>query len=414
MSKVALVLLLSLGLVSSNFSPCEGAGDASCLDVDASFLIQKDVKNVKKREKQRALQAEADQAKAHQAHAGGLHLLEVQAQPVMDDVQAAFTAMGSTGKAISVSEGNNWPNEYDSYTPPYTNHIEGMQRFRPTLGQSTYMAFSGPGDTYSHLFIAELSGTPAAAGPIVTGGSTPQGSIIKTLDVESGWNHAGGFQISGDILAVGLEKGCEAMYRLIPGMCAKDARVDFYNVSDPSNPVKLSVYIDRSGTTAGAVGVVKQASGAWLVIAGDDDNNDLTMYVQQSDGSFKSAATWSKSEMLTAPGVSGSYKSYQSMNLITDPAGTIWMVATTRSPQLVGHDYFDLFKVQPSGGGRAQITMMDSKSVTSTGGVDFSAGAGIYVDSSTNLIGYGSGWLPSSGTVGSLAVEGTEIPVNEF
>jgi len=399
-SAMQTILSLNLVLVSA-YGFCHPA-DASCLldDAEGSFLIQKQSKHVK-REK-RSLQADQER----------LTLLEAAGQPVMDDVMSAFNAMGSDGKLIDVSEGSDWPSEFNNYMPPYTNHIEGIQRFRPTSGKSTYVAFSGPGDSYSHLFIAELD-VPAAAGPIASGSSTPQGSITNVIKIDSTFNHAGGFQANGDILAIGAEKGCNAMLRLVPGACSDGARVYFYDVSDPSNPVKLAVNIDRDGTTAGAVGILKQASGSWMVIAGDGNNDDLTMYVQDDDGSFHQAATWSKSELLTAPGVSGKYKSYQSMNLILQSDGTIFMICTTRDPQMIGHDYFDLFTVAAAGNGRATITMVASKTVTAHG-ADFSAGAGIYVDSSTNLIGYGSGWLPASVPATDPPLSGTIIPVNEF
>lgn len=288
-----------------------------------------------------------------------------------------------------------------------------MQRFRPTSGSGTYMAFSGPGDTYSHLFIAELE-VPAASGPLASGSSTPQGEIKNVIQIDSTFNHAGGFQVNGDIMAVGTEIGCNAMLRLVPGACSDGARVFFYDVSDPSNPVKIDIYIDRDGTTAGAVGILKQSSGTWMAIAGDNDNDDLTIYVQNSDdGTFHQSATWSKSELLIAPGVSGGYKSYQSMNLILQSDGTIYMVCTTRNPQMIGHDYFDLFTVAAAGNGRATITMVASKAVTAHG-ADFSAGAGVYVDSSTNLIGYGSGWLPAAVPATDPPMSGTIIPVNEF
>ena len=54
----------------------------------------------------------------------------------------------------------------------------------------------------------------------------------------------------------------------------------FFDLSDPLNPVKLPTFIDRPGKTAGAVGIVRQANGKWLVMVGDGDNNNIDLYVE--------------------------------------------------------------------------------------------------------------------------------------
>merc|ERR1712014_151610 len=185
--------------------------------------------------------------------------------------------------------------------------------------------------------------------------------------------------------------------RLFPGACHKSSQVLFYNVSDPSNPIKLDTYINRPDSTAGAVGLLKQQNGKWLVIVGNGDSNELTLYVQDPDGSFRQVGYWSKYELSQAVGVSGGYKSYQTLNLVLQSDGKIFMVGTTRSPTMIGRDYFDLFTVQPAGGGRATITFVATKPVTSIG-ADFQAAGAIYVDSPTSIIGYASSWLPGTGT----------------
>lgn len=194
---------------------------------------------------------------------------------------------------------------------------------------------------------------------------------------------------------------------------AKD-QVFFFDVSDPMNPVKLSTVIDRPGKTAGAVGIGRQDNGKWLVMVGDGDNNNIDIYVEGDDGSFSLIASWSKYELLKDAGVSGGYKSYQNMNILLQSDGQIFIVCTALSSMIMGSDYFDLFTVQPSEG-RATITMVSSKKATCHG-CTFAAGAGIYVnpENPSQMLGYASGWLPSSNSLSSFPAKGDTIFVNEF
>jgi len=402
----ATYLLLFFGTVTSavyDFCAASDDSSSSCAG-DESYLLQADVGAHKAKDS------------SHRSHDLNLQVGSGTSDPTVDDVMATFNAMSTNGAAIDIDQGSSWPSKYKSYFLPYTYHIEGIQRFRPSpAGGSSYLALSGSGAD-ANIFIAEIPSRASGPGPITGGTSVPTGSITRVLDIDTVYTHAGGFQIQGNLLAVGVEKGCNAMNRMIPkglpGACEKASRVLFFDVSDPSNPVKLNTYIDRPGTTAGAVGLLKQESGKWLVLAGGTDSNELDLYVQNDDGSFHKAAHWSKNELVTAVGVSGGYKSYQTLNLVLQKDGAIYMVGTTRSPTMIGRDYFDLFKVQPSGGGRATITFVASKAVRSRG-ADFSAAGAIYVDTSTNMIGYGSSWLPGTGTSNPV-VPGNTIHVNEF
>eukprot|EP00931_Biecheleriopsis_adriatica_P039733 TRINITY_DN22713_c0_g1_i1.p1 TRINITY_DN22713_c0_g1~~TRINITY_DN22713_c0_g1_i1.p1 ORF type:complete len:408 (+),score=101.63 TRINITY_DN22713_c0_g1_i1:35-1258(+) len=403
--KVAAAVLLVLPSAGSECSVDSKSAKCQAADSDGVYLIQQDTR------KKHALGA----AKAQAASGAHLGVLTSSEQPLVDDVMQAFNSMSGQGVMINVDKGSGWPSAYSSYLPPYSHHIEGVQRVPPGAGGQTYFYMSGAGDV-ANLFIAEIP-RPDASGPVTGGGATLEGKIVKVLDLGqlagSSYTHAGGFQISGNVMAIGLEAGCAASARLF-GMCQSKSMVAFFDVSDPLNPKSLNVKIDRPTTTAGAVGLLKQTTGKYLAIVGNGDDNDLDLYVQTTDsieGGFHLAASWSKSQLLMAAGVSGSYKSYQSHNLVSEKDGKIYMIATTRDPLMVGHDYFDLFLVQPSSSG-ATITLLASRPVTGTG-VDFSSGGGIYVDSSTNIFGYATNWLPATGNANPV-MPGSTIHINEF
>ncbi|CAJ1387899.1 unnamed protein product [Effrenium voratum] len=339
----ALCVLLPLALASCEGPFCEDGFNA---------LLQTE---------QRYLQRKLDASSNLEAFSGN---------PVMDDVRSAFQALHADGDIIKIDKGP-WSSEgYRSYMPPYGEHIEGIQRLR-TPG---YFAFSGATAGSADLFLAQLEGSTSGA----VGGAA--GKVVKRVTLDTVLTHAGGFQVSGDLLAIGLEAQCTPMERTFM-TCRKQSEVRFYDVSDPLDPKRLGSFIDRPGQSAGAVGIVQQQNGKWLALVGDGDNNNIDMYVQQEDGSWKLSASWNKGELLINAGVSGGYKSYQSMNLILQQDGKIFMVCAARSSMVGGADYFDLFSVQPTGSGRATVTMVASKHVTCHG-CDFGAAGAVYVDSS--------------------------------
>eukprot|EP00930_Biecheleria_cincta_P033093 TRINITY_DN22921_c0_g1_i1.p1 TRINITY_DN22921_c0_g1~~TRINITY_DN22921_c0_g1_i1.p1 ORF type:complete len:407 (-),score=55.56 TRINITY_DN22921_c0_g1_i1:447-1667(-) len=402
-TSASMIWLLLLVASATDDSCFAGDGSSSSCSAEASYLLQADVRGHKARESSR------------HSHELKSQVGSGMSNPTVDDVMAAFNAMSTESAAINIDKGSSWPSIYESYMLPYTHHIEGIQRFRPNpAGGSTYLAFSGSGQA-ANIFIAEIPSRLSGPGPI-TGKDQPTltGSITKVLDIDTVYTHAGGFQIEGDLLAIGVEEGCSAMSRMIPagfpGACRQASKVFFYNVSDPLNPIKFSDYIDRPQTSAGAVGVLRH-NGKWLVIVGDGNSDDLTLY-DYADGIFHQSGYWSKAELVQAVGVRGGYKPYQTLNLILQSDGQIYMVGTTRDPTMVGHDYFDLFTIQPADGGRATITLVASKPVTSHG-ADFSAAGAIYVDSPTSITGYGSSWLPGTGTFNPV-MPGNTIHVNEF
>jgi len=381
------LLLLSLVAVS-----VASSGELACLEDDSlgfTALVQTD-----QHRRHRALQAVATNRSRALPTAGS---------PPVPDVRASFAAMGQNGQVIKVNKGSAWPvDHYKNYMPPYAEHIESIQRFK-----GNYLVFSGAESDAGDLFIAVLQGT--GSGPL----GPLSGQVVKRVIVDSTLTHAGGLQISGDLLAIGAEAQCSLMQRVFGG-CSKRSQVFFFDVSDPMNPVKLPTVIDRPGKTAGAVGIGRQENGKWLVMVGDGDNNNIDIYLEGDDGSFSLIASWSKYELLKDAGVAGGYKSYQNMNILLQSDGQIFIVCTALSSMIMGSDYFDLFTVQPSEG-RATITMVSSKKATCHG-CTFAAGAGIYVnpENPSQMLGYASGWLPSSNSLSSFPAKGDTIFVNEF
>lgn len=331
------------------------------------------------------------------------------ADPVLDDVVAAFTAFATNGVPIDVSKGSKFPtNGYNNYLPPYSSHFEGVVRLRASSGNA-YLILTGATDSAGHIFVAELN-TPSATGALASKGSKLKGQVIGTIIADSKYTHAGGPAVYGNYLAVGVEAGCQALSRLIPGACKSASHVNFFDISDPRKVVQLPYFVDRPSSTAGAVGLTLQDNGKFLLVVGQTDSKILDFYVSNStdgdlskDPDWHLVGSWSKEKL-----ASGKWRPYQALNLVVQRDGEIFLIGSTRDPLLIGRDYFDLFRVSPSGDS-IRISQIASKAMTCTG-CDFAAAASVYVDSAKNLRGYAAGWLPGNPIMPDAGI----IHINEF
>eukprot|EP00933_Yihiella_yeosuensis_P047927 TRINITY_DN4391_c0_g1_i2.p1 TRINITY_DN4391_c0_g1~~TRINITY_DN4391_c0_g1_i2.p1 ORF type:complete len:467 (-),score=102.01 TRINITY_DN4391_c0_g1_i2:207-1520(-) len=320
--------------------------------------------------------------------------------PKMEDAAAALSAMNKNGVPFNIAKGANFPTDgFTDYIPPYTSHLEGIARLPPNTG-GTYIALTGAGEK-PYIFVAQLPEVPAAAGKIASAANL-NGKIVETFQPDEKYSHPGGVSMSGDILIVGVEAGCSAMSRVFGG-CTKASVVRFYDLSDPKNPKRLPYSIERPTETAGAVSVVRQQNGKFLLMVGEGDSAVIDFYVSTTtdgdlskDPGFVQVGTWKKENLIGA----GSWRSYQSLQLILQNNGELFFVGSTRSPLLIGHDYFDLYRLAPGSGG-IQVMQVLSKPMVGTG-VDFAAAAAVYIDSPTSLLGYASYWNPAFGT-GNIA-----------
>lgn len=334
--------------------------------------------------------------------------------PTMDDVEVAMTKLDSQGApmllyknpAVFPSSG------YDQHAAPYSTHFQGIQRLRPGAeGAATYFVLTGASNQAAHIFIGKVSSRAAGPGQVVGSPelkSKVRDQVASVAEVDKELTHAGGPAIWGDYLVVGSESGCSFSER-IANRCKKTSAVWFYDLSDPEKPKKLPYNIVRPEGTAGAVGIVQQKDGMFLLMVGRDDSAIIDFYVSKgsdlaTDPEFGSiVATWEKKELLVNPGMSSKFESYQNLNMVMQTDGTIFFIGTSRYPLLVGPDFFDLYKLKLTDS-RAEITKVASRQ-TRCVDCDFYAGAGIYIDSATSMLAYGVSWNPD--------YDG-KITINEF
>jgi hypothetical protein len=318
-----------------------------------------------------------------------------QSNGTLSSVESAFASGPAGGNRFGVRPGS------FSLSPLSTSvkHVQGVAR----LGQGAYLAMTG--SNASDLFICDLASRTDAPwlrwGSNRGGGAAPPSTdrVIAQLDVGAaagypGFDHAGGIQAIGDYVVVGLEPiGATASS---PNSAVAIVRVDV-----PNSPWVVST-IDRTGLgTAGATGITQMLDGRWLLAVGEYDSYRIDLYVSSGADLGTTAWTlveqWSRDDiggLCPGPGqsVSGSnYGAYQSINLITQSNGQLYLVGSHRDGG--GDDFADLYRIDffatapaceigtPSAGWDLRLTKVAKRHLTCTDTCDFDGGGGVYINS---------------------------------
>jgi hypothetical protein len=181
---------------------------------------------------------------------------------------------------------------------------------------------------------------------------------IDTLSTTP-YRHAGGFQICGDLLAVGVEDN----YR-------KDrSKILMYKIEDPARPLSLPlVTIDRQGAperaTAGCVGIVR-TKDRYFVAVGDWDTKHIDFYTCSSaeplsrSSSFALVSTINTERTDKSRWINDQWLAYQNINLFADAEGQIYLIGTATNNE--GEDIADLYLLPAMDGVEFDIRKIDSK-----------------------------------------------------
>lgn len=201
------------------------------------------------------------------------------------------------------------------------------------------------------------------------------------------YNHMGGIQVVGNVLAV----GCEDTNAGSKG----GSVVLFYDITDVRAPRLLDSRITRSNnnSTAGAVGLSVYENG-WLAVVGNWDTQRLDFYRMRDSNLLEGRwdeqpfARWSKDTPLGGGSIDGSWSAYQNLNLFMDLQGTLWLIGM-HSTTVGNEDWADLYKVKltakPSSSGSIthEVTLVKKakKHFYRNGeGPRFRYGSGYYLD----------------------------------
>lgn len=251
--------------------------------------------------------------------------------PALADVPAAVEKLSTRAQPLAFS----FPNVGSL---PKGGHLQGVQlRFYPE--SKRHVAFiSHDSQTSAYLVTVEFPTDLAGAGKVLHVHTLPSDGKSPPL------RHAGGFQLAGTVLAVGVEDNQQKLR----------AQVQFWDVTLPSDPRQLEhLSIERLGVpkdqTAGAVAFAERPNDFLLAVA-NWDSRAIDFYVSTTKNLFDHKTRFEHRLRWTAAGadtkdwtpdnVSGAY---QAINLLSDADGKLFLLGTN-SPTS-GGDALDLFAV---------------------------------------------------------------------
>lgn len=243
---------------------------------------------------------------------------------------------------------------------PAGGHLQGIQ----SLSDSIFV-ITASSESFSYYVLAQVN-QKARQGSINT--------LRKIADTP--FRHAGGCQVSGKSLAVGIEDNI-----------AKDkSDILIIAFNDSLEETSKNIVAHRRGvvkrSTAGAVGFAKTKTGEYLLVVGDWDSRNIDFYLSRSDREtvFDSLTTFHVPDNQKWP-------SYQSINLLSDTAGSIYLIGFALDGL---NNRADLFKVNMENSSAA-LQLISTRNFKCKGGAGFRYGAGIGISEKGSLTIYSCG-----------------------
>ena len=281
--------------------------------------------------------------------------------PVLDDVRAAFDGVATHAHSLAIDR--------KGVALPAGGHFQGIQR----LGSTGHRLFiTSSSDTQAYFVPCDMNrgGTGGRANPPISLAHSPL-------------THAGGCQIVGDTLVVGVEDFGSR----------RSSEVQFWSVGRAPTQV-TSLTIRRNGpekvSTAGAVGMTSYRTGAVLAVA-TWNAETVDFYTTVADpcrnprATIEFRKTWSKAGANRNGWIDGNFGAYQCVNLVTQRDGGIFLIAFNRSG---GDDWMDLFSVDVDAPPATMLKKLAKKHMFCSDGCSFEHGAGLYIPGSTHFEAY--------------------------
>ena len=240
------------------------------------------------------------------------------------------------------------------------------------IGGKQFAIVSGSSDTDSYLVLVAIED------------STARIMSLKRL-LGRPFKHAGGFQVLGDYLAVGIE-GNDAKNTSKIWILESSQLLD-------SGKLKPIVEIERRGAykraTAGAVAIAKHHDRHLLLVA-TWDSATIDIYTSNRKALRDPAVKFRLDETWEANGADRSnwfdphYAPYQNINLVTDKEDRVFMVGFARTGSDNIADIFEL-KLEESVPTAKRIEKVGTR-VFQCLTTDFRAGSGLAITNSNELV----------------------------
>lgn len=275
-------------------------------------------------------------------------------------VLEAFDGIDSTAQPIIIQ--NNYPvNNIDG-------HIQGVQYF--DFENKGYYFLSGSSDSQSYYAIADADN---------------QKIISLNTFLEGDFRHAGGFQITDDLLAVGIEDNVKV----------DKSKVQVFKIKDPKKPeLQLLKTIDRKGIakryTAGCVALTRLDKNI-LVAVGNWDSKNIDFYsmpaaeLYEPNTSFNMTYSFDSKKADRKNWVDTVWYSYQNINFLRDSDQQLYLIGTAQKDTF-HNEVIDLFKIDKLEDDsfsfqKVRNKTFANKDTTTT----FKWGGGIYVSELKNI-----------------------------
>jgi len=213
--------------------------------------------------------------------------------------------------------------DFDIYTE--RGHLQGIQYY--TNGTTEYVIVTGSSDSSAYYAMVDIAAKKVVRYNIV--GRNPM-------------DHAGGFQVIGDYLVVGVEDNFDK----------STSQILFYDISQPGVSDLAPVHtIERGGEfktkTAGAVGITHFDTQHLLAVATWDANTidfywSNTKRLGDPDCKFELIQTWTPTKGEKDEWTDKWWRSYQNINLFTGADGKMYMFAFYKNKDGNFTDLFEL------------------------------------------------------------------------
>lgn len=251
--------------------------------------------------------------------------------------------------------------ETDTFSAPKGGHIQGIQQL-----DKQHLVISGSSNDRAYFFVSRMKGIARVK---------KRGVIANVVYINEDFkgmfhNHASGFQIENNLLAIGTEGGKDTL----------KSSVVFYDLTNPKKPRALGIKIDRQQDTAGAIGLTTIKDTFLLAVGGwDSDRIDFylanTQTIADPAINFQLIKTWRTANKNTEDWSDPNWGTYQSINFLKDPSENLFLIGFYQND--LGAMVADIFEVDLQNAPDKLLKKVDSKTLIFTEGVSFKNGAGI-------------------------------------
>ena len=248
----------------------------------------------------------------------------------------------------------------DTFIAPKGGHIQGIQQL-----DKRHLVISGSSNDKAYFFIAKMKGVTSVK---------RRGIITKMVYINEDFpnmqhNHASGFQLIGNLLAIGTEGGSDTI----------KSSVVFYDLTNPEAPKPLGIKIDRQEDTAGAIGITSVGDSLLLAVGGwDSDRIDFYLSTSKStELNFKFLYAWYTEDKDKSGWTDPNWGTYQSLNFVKDEAANLYLSGfyQNESDRMIA----DLYQVNLQQTPPKVLQKIASKSFFTIEGASFKNGAGLSI-----------------------------------